>query len=78
MKIEEYYNKMLELIQVGKTVEIQAEDGIYMNCGGKTRWLKNLEVTEILPGSFKFIQHVKKDKNFWINKEDIKFVRVVK
>ena len=76
MKIEEYYNKMLELIQVGKTVEIQYDT--YMNCGGKTRWLKNLEVTEILPGSFKFIQHGKKDKNFWINKEDIKFVRVLK
>ena len=63
-------------LKVGQIVDILYRTE--MNCTPKPRMLTNLKVLEILPGSFKFIQHGKKDKNFWINKEDIKFVRVVK
>ena len=56
-------------LQVGQVVDI-----IYrteMNNTPKPRMLTNLKVTEILPGSVKFIQQKEKPRNWWINNDQI-------
>ena len=59
----------LEELQVGQIVDI-----IYvteMNNTPKRRNLTNLEVTEVLDKSIKFIQHKEKPRKWWINNDQI-------
>jgi hypothetical protein len=59
----------LEDLKVGQIVDI-----IYvteMNGTPKRRNLTNLEITEILDRSVKFIQHKEKPRKWWINNNQI-------
>ena len=59
----------LEDLQVGQLVNILYKTE--MNCTPKPRMLTNLEVTEILDRSVKFIQQKEKPRNWWINNDQI-------
>lgn len=66
----------LEDLKVGQIVDI-----IYiteMNATPKRRNLTNLEVTEILDRSVKFIQQKEKPRKWWINNNQIVAIYEVK
>ena len=56
-------------LKVGQLVNIMYRTE--MNCTPKPRMLTNLEVTEILDRSIKFIQHKEKPRKWWINNDQI-------
>ena len=63
-------------LKVGQLVNIMYRTE--MNCTPKPRMLTNLEVTEILDRSVKFIQHKEKPRKWWINNNQIVAIYEVK